>query len=235
MLEARVAPYEPTDLELGGDRPAPVAPRVPAEEKEPLDLGPRERRAERRRSSGLLQQAVQELQPAPVVPQRDARDDDQKLVGELIEVIAKLGARTSSAVRLPLHQWRAEHFRGVADDAFYERVLTILLYEDAEMRRSFDARKGMMRGMVLVKNVILLGLENVYDAGLCVGFWQLGQDHYFYGLFSILVASGTAQALSAYFYTREGPRVAVMSQFGLKVFVEAWRAHYRLRPRENSR
>ena len=162
--------------------------------------------------------------PAPDVPRRDARVDDQKLVDDLISIVAKLGARTSSAVRLPLQQWRAEHFRGVADDGFYERVLTILLYEDAKMRRSFDERKGTMRGMVLVKNVVLLGLENVYDAGLCVGFWQLGQDQSFYALFGILVASGTAQALSAYYITREGPRVALMSQFGLKVFVEAWRA-----------
>ena len=34
MLEARVAPYEPDDLELGDDRAAPVAPREIAPERD---------------------------------------------------------------------------------------------------------------------------------------------------------------------------------------------------------
>ena len=73
-----------------------------------------------------MQQAAQAILPAPAVVQRDAPLDDQKIVEELIAIIVKMRARTSSAARLPLQLWRAEHFRGVADDAFYEREVQML-------------------------------------------------------------------------------------------------------------
>ena len=101
-----------------------------------------------------------------------------------------------------------------------------LLSKVVQLRRSFSARKGAMRGMVLVKNLVLLILENVCDIGLCAAFLLLGLYLYFGILAGILVFSSIAQALSAYLYTREGSRAAIMALFGLKVGIESWRAIY---------
>ena len=80
--------------------------------------------------------------------------------------------------------------------------------------------------MVLVKNLVLLILENVCDIGLCVAYLLLGLYLYSGILAGILVFSSIAQALSAYLYTREGSRAAIMALFGLKVGIESWRAIY---------
>ena len=136
-------------------------------------------------------------------------------------------ARTSHAVRQQvLPEWLADRDDGVANDALYERAALRLLIKVVQLRRSFSARKGAMRGMVLVKHLVLLVLEKLCDIGLCAAFLWLRLYLYFGILAGILVFSGIAQALSAYSYTREGSRAAIMALFGLKVGIESWRAIY---------
>ena len=124
-----------------------------------------------------------------------------------------------------LAEWLADRDEA-ADDVSYERVVLRLLIKVVQLRRSFSARKGAMQGMVLVKHLVLLILENVCDIGLCAAFLWFGLFLYFVILAGILVFSSIAQALSAYLYTREGSRAAFMALFGLKVGIESWRAIY---------
>ena len=152
---------------------------------------------------------------------------EQKNIDRLIELATQRQARTSRAVRQQvLPEWLAERDEGVADDALYERAVLRLLSKVVQLRRSFSARKGAMRGMVLVKHLVLLILEKVCDIGLCAAFLWLRLYLYSGILAGILVFSSIAQALSAYLYTREGSRAAIMALFGLKVGIESWRAIY---------
>ena len=149
---------------------------------------------------------------------------DATRVEELTEAAAQQKRRTPSAVRQLLEGWRAKYFRRVTNADFYERVMPILLSKAVQLRRSFNQRKGSMQGMVWVKNVILLMLENTYDLYLCFHYWVFGYDDYSAGLGGILAFSAVVLALSARFYTREGPHAALAALVGLKVFVEVQRA-----------
>ena len=154
----------------------------------------------------------------------DAHAEDEKHIEELADAAAKRKLRTPSAVRRPLSAWRAKRWRDVKNDDFYERVMPILLSKAVELRRSFNQRKGSMSGMVWVKNVILLMLENAYDLYLCVHYWAFGYYQYSVCLGGILAFSAVVQAVSAWYYTREGPGATLAALFGLKVFVEVQRA-----------
>lgn len=154
----------------------------------------------------------------------DAHAEDEKHIEELADAAAKRKLRTPNTVRRLLSAWRAKRWRDVKNDEFFERVMPILLSKAAELRRSFSERKGSMHGMAWVKNVILLMLENAYDLYLCVHYWAFGYYQYSLCLAGILAFSAVAQAVSARYYTREGPRTTLAALFGLKVFIEVQRA-----------
>merc|ERR1712185_438607 len=84
---------------------------------------------------------------------------------------------------------------------------------------------------------MLLG-ECACDLDLCVSFWLQGDDLlglvYACTLTVILAVSAVAQALSAYFFTGEGPLAALLSLTGLKVVVEARRALWEIAPGASS-
>ena len=211
---ARVAPDEP-----GHDHGSPSAPAISPRDT-PAPVPPPPARPSQRdlrhhsRRSGQRRASEEQIVPAPVARQRsraedhrqrDARTEDQINTDRLIELATQWQARTSRAARQQvLPEWLADRDDGVGDDTLYERAVLRLLSEVVQLRRSFSARKGAMRGMVLVKHLVLLVLEKLCDIGLCAAFLWLRLYLYFGILAGILVFSGIAQALSAYSYTREG-------------------------------
>ena len=180
------------------------------------------RKKQRRKSSfaRLIEQA------AAVKP--DTRPVEEKSLGDLVDMLVKRGARTSDAVRPTLDAWCEDHPR------FREQAMPLCVETHINLRRSFDKREGSMRGIVHLKTVMLLLGECACDLELlCISFWLRGDMiSLVYAIFLtvILAFSAVVQALSACFYTREGPLTALVALTGLKVVVEARRALWEIAP-----
>ena len=162
----------------------------------------------------------------------DTRSAAEKSLADLVGTLVKHGARTSSAVWPLLEAWCADH------PQFREQAMPLCVAMHVNLRRSFGKREGNMRGIVHLKTVMMLLGECACDLDLCVTFWLQGGDllglAYACTLTVILAVSAVAQALSAYFFTGEGPLAALVSLMGLKVVVEARRALWEIAPGASS-
>ena len=129
-------------------------------------------------------------------------------------------ARTAAQVRPLLGAWRVHRLGSTAGDDFYERIMPLALRKLVQMLRSLRARRG---GAISLTPVVLLVLEQGGDWCLCVVLWRFEHALFFWVLVGILAVAHIVQALSARFYTREGPCATVAALFGFKVLFDAWR------------
>ena len=138
-------------------------------------------------------------------------------------------------MRPHLEAWRAGHQQLRDDATFLEQVMPLALEKYVKLHRSYDRREGSMRGIVHFKTVLLLLGECACDITTCLALWSEGELVYAHSLAAILALSAVAQAVCAYFFTREGLRAAVVALAGLKVLVETRRALWEIAPGARAR
>ena len=192
-------------------------------------IAPDDERA-RRNTTGAREQPRRRSSFARLIPEAaavkpDTRSAAEKSLDDLVEVLMKRGARTSGAVWPLLEAWCSDQ------PQFREQAMPLCVAMHVNLRRSFGKREGTMRGIVYLKTVMLLLGECACDLDLCVTFWLQGGD-----LLGLVYACTLTiiLALSAYFFTGEGPITALLALTGLKVAVEARRALWEIAPGASS-